>query len=72
MSYIIFHKNDVFQARAEAFLLLRRFEAEIFQRLFLDYREKYALLFNLYRFYCILQIFDMQKYVRKNKYIATK
>ena len=34
--------------------------------------EADALLFHLYRFYCILQIFDMQKYVRKNVYLVNR
>ena len=44
----------------EVLLFFSRLEAEIFLWLLLDYREKYSLLLHLDRFYCILQIFNMQ------------
>ena len=48
------NKNSVFEAQGGVLLFSCPFEAKIFLWLFLDYREKYALLFHPDRFYFIL------------------
>ena len=57
ISFFISNTNSVFQAQAVLILIsfFCPFEAKLFLCLFLDYREEYASLFHLDKFYCILQ-----------------
>lgn len=48
------------------FLIFLQIRGWNFSWLFLDYREDYALLFHWDGFYCILEIFNMQKYILQN------
>lgn len=50
-------KNSVYDAQA---LFFHCVEAEIYQRLSIHYGEKYALLFHVCRFCCIIHIVDVQ------------
>lgn len=59
------YKNSVPKSQARVFLFFCLFNTEIYLWPFLDYREKYALPFHLHKFYCILQVVNMQKYILK-------
>ena len=66
LRYFFFrHKKSAFQTQAAVFIFFFQFEAQMFLWLFLDYREKYALLLQLDRFNFILPVFITQKYVKK-------
>ena len=62
--HFFMYKNCAFQAQAGVFLFFWGFEADMLLWLYslVDHKEEDALLFHPDRFYCILQIFSIQKW----------